>query len=379
MLSKAEKERYNRHLILNGFGEEAQLKLRQAKVFVIGAGGLGCPVLTYLTAAGVGKIGIVDHDIVSVSNLQRQTLYSQEDIGKSKAFVAKDKLLKQNPHVDITVFDVAFTSKNAERIVSEFDIVIDGTDNFPTRYLINDVCVLQDKVNVHGSINEFSGQVAIFNAKLGNVRSANYRDLYPVPPNPDEVKNCSETGVIGVLPGIVGNFQALETIKIITDIGEPLINKVLFYNALSQEMQTFNFEKDDENPITGLNPTQSKLIDYDEFCGIKKINKEMKSINVQDLKEMMDNKENFTLIDVREPFEYEAANLGGELIPMNTVPDNHEKFKKEGKVIVQCRSGARSANVVSFLEQNYGYENLYNLDGGILAWARIIDMNMKIG
>lgn len=379
MLSKAEKERYNRHLILNGFGEEAQLKLKKASVLVIGAGGLGCPLLTYLTAAGIGKIGIVDHDQVSLSNLQRQTLFTQEDIGKSKAYVAQEKLSKQNPFVDFIVFDVAFTSENAKRIVADYDIVVDGTDNFPTRYLINDVCVLNDKINVHGSINEFGGQVSVFNALIEGERSGNYRDLYPTPPNPKEVKNCAEAGVIGVLPGIIGNFQALETIKLITGIGDPLINKVLFYDALSQEVQKFSFEKDKNNPLTGENPTQNILIDYEEFCGVQKINKRMKSINVQELKEMMDNKENYTLIDVREPFEYEAANINGELIPMNTVPDNHEKFKKDGKVIVQCRSGARSANVVSFLEQNYGYENLYNLDGGIMAWARIIDMNMKIG
>lgn len=379
MLSKAEKERYNRHLILNGFGESAQEKLKNASVLVVGTGGLGCPALTYLTAVGVGKIGIVDNDIVDISNLQRQTLFSQEDIGKSKAFVAKEKLSKQNTHVEFTVYDVSLSSKNAERIVADYTIVIDGTDNFSTRYLINDVCVLNNKVNVHGSINEFSGQVSVFNALINNERSANYRDLYPEPPNPTEVKNCSEAGVIGVLPGIIGNFQALETIKLITGIGEPLINKVLFYDALLQEVQTFGFEKDENNPLNGKNPTQKELIDYEAFCGVKKINHKMKSVNVEELKKMMDAKDNITVIDVREPSEYEIANLGVELIPMNTVPNNHEKFKQEGKVIVHCRSGARSANVINFLEENYGYDNLYNLEGGIMAWAREIDLDMQVG
>ncbi|SFT89551.1 adenylyltransferase and sulfurtransferase [Lishizhenia tianjinensis] len=368
MLTEKEKVRYNRHLILQGFGEEAQLKLKEARVLVVGAGGLGSPLLSYLCAAGVGNIGIVDFDTVDVSNLQRQTLYKVEDVGSKKTRAAVEHLKAQNPYVNFEVFDLSLQADNIFEVIEDYDIVVDGTDNFPTRYLINDACVLKDKVNVHASINEFTGQLSVFNfLKKDGSRSANYRDIYPQPPAAGEVKSCSEAGVIGVLPGIMGSMQALEVVKVITGIGEVLCEKMMFYNGLTQETFNLSFQKDENNPLTRKENKQTTLIDYHEFCGVQNLNG-MKSINVQELKQWQAANENFTLIDVREQYEYDQANMDAQLIPMNEVPNNVEAFKKEGKVVVHCRSGARSANVIAYLEQNHGLENLYNLEGGILAW-----------
>lgn len=371
MLSDKEKERYNRHLILNGFGVEAQEKLKRAKVLVVGAGGLGSPMLSYLCAAGVGTIGVVDFDSIDASNLQRQTLFNVDDIGQQKVSSAISKLQLQNPFVQFNEHAVALTSNNIIEIIKPYDIVADGTDNFPTRYLINDACVLANKVNVHASINEFTGQIAVFNypEKDGNF-SPNYRDIYPEPPNPNEVQSCSEAGVIGVLPGIIGSMQALEVIKAITGIGEILKGKMKFYNGLTQESFSFNFEKDPNNPLRRKENRQESLIDYDAFCGVKKSNT-MKTVNVQELKSWMDGSEEFTLIDVREQHEFDEVNMGAELIPMNSVPNNVDAFRKEGKVVVHCRSGMRSANVIDYLEQTHGLDNLYNLEGGIMAWKAV--------
>ena len=368
MLTDKEKLRYDRHLILVGFGEEAQLKLKSAKVLVVGAGGLGSPLLSYLCAAGVGQIGIVDFDTVDASNLQRQTLYNVKDVGSLKTRAAVNHLQAQNPYVNFEVFDAALNSENIFDIIEEYEIVVDGTDNFPTRYLINDACVLEGKVNVHASINEFTGQLSVFNYlnKEGE-RTANYRDIYPQPPQADEVKSCSEAGVIGVLPGIMGSMQALEVIKVITGLGEVLCDKMMFYNGLTQETFNLSFSKDENNPLTREKDKQTTLIDYHEFCGIAK-QSNMKSINVQELKQWQAADENLTVIDVREQYEFDQANMGAQLIPMNEVPNHVDAFKKEGKVVVHCRSGARSANVISYLEQNHGLDNLYNLEGGIMAW-----------
>jgi len=376
MFSPEEKNRYARHFSLPGFGVASQEKLKQARVLVVGAGALGSPVLLYLGAAGIGHIGIIDGDTVEASNLHRQILYTTQDIGQSKARIAAQKLQEANPYIEIAVFETFISRDNAFKIAESYDIIVDGTDNFPTRYLINDLCVLTGKVNVHASILQFSGQLSVFHAPLPDgLRGPNYRDLYPNPPHPDEVVSCADGGVIGALPGILGSMQAMEVIKLVTGIGNPLIGQLWMYNTLLNTAQMINFEHDKNNPLTGSQPTIDTLIDYDFFCGIK--TKTMKTVNVQELKELLDNQADIQLIDVREPFENEICTLNGLLIPMNEVPSRVEEIAKDKQVIIHCRSGKRSGNIVEFLEQQYGYENLYNLTGGILAWAAEIDPEME--
>lgn len=361
-------KRYSRQIQLDNFGSKAQIELSKSKVLVIGAGALGCPVLLYLTAAGVGKIGIVDKDNVDLSNLHRQVLYSTEDIGLAKVQVAQKKLRAMNPEIEIQVFETFFTSENAFEISKPFDVIVDGTDNFPTRYLVNDVCVLKDKINVHGSIFQYSGQVSVFNFKdtQGN-RGPNYRDLFPVPPKTEDVVSCAEGGVIGALPGIIGSVMAMECIKVITGIGNVMSGKLQQINTLTGESHLLTFTADEANPLTGKQPTQFDLIDYNQFCNPQ--NKSiMKSVTVNDLKSMMENKEDFQLIDVRETFEFDEANMGGELIPLGEIPTRFAEITKDKKVVVHCKMGGRSANAIQFLEQNYGYDNLFNLEGGITAW-----------
>jgi molybdopterin/thiamine biosynthesis adenylyltransferase/rhodanese-related sulfurtransferase len=373
MLSKEELEHYSRQIRLDGFGESAQEKLKSAKVLVIGAGALGCPVLQYLTAAGIGKIGIVDGDKIERNNLHRQILYTENDLGKRKAEIAKTKLAALNSNIQITIFSTYLNSENAFEIANEYDIIIDGTDNFPTRYLVNDLCVLTDKVNIHGSIQQFSGQVSVFNAVLKDGgRSPNYRDLFPIPPNPNDVVSCAEGGVIGALPGIIGSTMTMECLKIITEIGEPLIGKLFQYNSLTHQSQLLNFTFDDENPLRGNPPKQTTLIDYQQFCGIK-TNKEMKEVTVAELKSMKDNKEDFQLIDVREIHEFKEKNLDGELIPLGEIPQRFAEISKDKKVVIHCKMGGRSANAINYLQQTHGYDNLYNLRGGIIAWLMEIE------
>lgn len=368
MFSKEELDQYSRQIRLDGFGESAQEKLKSAKVLVVGAGALGSPVLSYLAAAGVGNICIVDGDKVERSNLHRQILFTAEDIGQSKAACAMRRLRLMNPEIQITCREVFISAENAIELANEFQIIVDGTDNFPTRYLVNDLCVLNGKVNIHGSIQQFSGQVSVFNALLKDgERGPNYRDLYPMPPNPNEVVSCAEGGVIGALPGIIGSMMAMECIKAITGVGELLSGKLLQFDSLTGRSHLLTFTKDDENPLSGTNPKQSELIDYDQFCGLKKENK-MKSINVHELKEMMDNQEDFQLIDVREQFEYDEANMKGHLIPLKEIPSRFSEIDRSKKVVVHCKMGGRSANAIGYLEQNHGFENLYNLEGGIISW-----------
>jgi sulfur-carrier protein adenylyltransferase/sulfurtransferase len=378
MLTAEEIQRYARQISLPVFGKEGQEKLKQASVLVVGAGALGCPALTYLATAGVGHIGIVDGDVIELSNLHRQPLYTVEDIGKKKAVQAKERLLKLNPHLRIDTFETFITAQNAFELVEDFDVILDGTDNFATRYLINDCCVLKDKINVHASVLQFTGQLSIFNhLREDGTRGPNYRDIYPQPPKPGEVPSCAEGGVLGALPGILGTLQAVEALKVIAGIGEVLDGKLFLFDVLRFSTQVLSFQKDENNPLTGTHKTQTELIDYQEFCGIiKDIN--MKSVNVNELKAMIDNQEDFQLIDVREEYEYEAANLEGLLIPLGEVPARHEEISKDKPVIIHCRSGVRSANAIEFLEQNFGYTNLSNLEGGIMAWAREIDMNMQV-
>ena len=349
MLSGEEKKRYARHLILPEIGLEGQQKLNRAKVLVIGAGGLGCPVLLYLTAAGIGTIGVIDFDKVDESNLQRQILYNTEDIGKYKANVAKEKLAKQNSFVNIISHVLQLTSINALEIISQYDIVVDGSDNFATRYLVNDACVILNKILVFGSIYKFDGQASVFNYKAGPT----YRCLYPEPPIDGEMANCAEVGVIGVLPGIVGTLQANEVIKIITEIGDVLSGKLLTFDALTMQFNTFDIS---------LNPEHKNiynLIDYDSFCGITK------EISADELKEKIKLKQDFQLIDVREENEYQLKNIGGLLIPLNTLQNNLHKINKEKEVIVHCASGMRSKKAIAIFKEN-GFTNVYNLKNGLL-------------
>ncbi|MCZ8068919.1 MAG: molybdopterin-synthase adenylyltransferase MoeB [Bacteroidota bacterium] len=364
--SQEERERYSRHFVLPQFGESAQQKLLQSRVAVVGAGGLGCPVLQYLVAAGVGHIAIFDHDNVSLSNLQRQILYTAADLNQPKAQVAAEKLRALNQHVQIDPFVNQLNTSNALGLLKGFQLIIDCTDNFPTRYLLNDASVLLDIPLIYASIYRYEGQVAVFNYQ----RSANYRDLYPLPPRPEAVTNCEEGGVLGALAGIIGSMQANEAIKVLAGIGDPLVNRLLVFDSLTMDSQIIQIaNKNERKNILGL-------IDYDDFCNAPKKPTDMKEVTVQELKALKDSKANFQLIDVREPHEFDICNLDGELIPQAEIPHNVDKIAKDKQVVIHCRSGARSGNMVKWLESNHGFTNLYNLKGGILAWAKEIDTSM---
>lgn len=367
--SKEELARYNRHIIIPEFGLESQQKLKAAKVLVVGSGGLGSPVLLYLAAAGVGTLGIVDFDVVDDSNLQRQILFGVESVGIPKVEAARQRLLALNPHIKITLYNEQLTSKNALDIIKDYDVVADGTDNFPTRYLVNDACILTGKPNVYASIFQFEGQVSVFNHRNAKGESGpNYRDLYPTPPPPGLVPSCAEGGVLGVLPGIIGSMQASEVIKVITGVGETLSGRFFIFDALNFETRTFKISKRADNPISGKNPTITELIDYEQFCGMKAVEKPIKEISVKDLYDWQVKGEKFQLIDVREPHEYDIVNLGGELIPLATVSANADRIDRDKKVVVHCKMGGRSAKAIRELEEKYGFDNLYNLKGGVLAY-----------
>lgn len=364
--SKEERERYSRHLVLPNFGEAEQYKLRNSSVAVVGAGGLGCPILQYLVAAGVGSLLIIDHDVVSLSNLQRQILYSVDDLNLPKATVASIKLSRLNPNVKISTHISKIDASNALKLLKGFDVIVDCTDNFSTRYLLSDASVLLNIPLVYGSIFRYEGQVAVFNF----INGPTYRDLYPLPPLPDSVPSCEAGGVLGVLPGIIGSIQANEVIKIITGIGTTLSGKLLVLDAATMETQIIQIpNKNHSKKIFGL-------IDYDDFCNTQKKTTHMKEVTVQELKSLIDSNANFQLIDVREPHEYDICNLEGELIPQGEIPHNVDKIAKDKQVVIHCRSGARSGNMVKWLESNHGFTNLYNLKGGILAWAKEIDTSM---
>lgn len=371
-LSPEELARYSRHIAIPEFNLAAQKKLKTAKVLVVGSGGLGSPMLLYLTAAGVGHIGIVDFDVVDDSNLQRQVLFTVDDIGKSKATTAKTRLEKLNPHVKFTVYNNAFTKDNALEIIKDYDVVADGTDNFPTRYLVNDACVLAGKINVYASIFRFEGQVSVFNfLNKDGTRGANYRDLFPEPPPPGMVPSCAEGGVLGVLPGIIGSMQASEVIKVITGVGEPLNGRLFLFDAASFTTRILKVRKSSKTQI-------SKLINYEEFCGIgiEQDGDKIKEVTVHELKKWQIENVDFQLIDVRQPYEYEIANIGGELIPQNELAQNLDKISTNKKVIVHCRSGKRSADAIRDLQHLGNFENLYNLKGGILEYSKEIDSSI---
>lgn len=379
-LTAEEVKRYSRHLVLDEVGVSGQQKLKAARVLIVGAGGLGCPIALYLAAAGVGKLAIADHDTLDVSNLQRQILYSTQDVGQPKAVLAADKLRLLNPLIDVQAITERITSANALAVIREYDIVLDGTDNFPTRYLLNDACVLLDKALIYGSILKFEGQVSVLNfRKADGTRSANYRDLFPEPPSPDTVQNCEQAGVVGALPGIIGTLQASEAVKVIIGAGEPLSDRLLIFDALTLDQTIINIP--DRQSRTQI----KSLIDYEDFCGISQEKNKylagnqssiMKEVTVQELKKLKDTGADFQLIDVREPHEFDICNLDGELIPMSEIPYNVDKIAKDKQVVIHCRSGKRSGDMLLWLEKNHGFNNLYNLKGGILAWAKEIDPEM---
>lgn len=372
--SKEELERYSRHLIIPEFNIEGQRKLKNAKVLVVGTGGLGAPLLQYLAAAGVGTLGLIDFDVVDESNLQRQVLFSVNDIGRLKTEVAKERIESLNPHIKVITHNTYLTSSNALDIIKDYDVVADGTDNFPTRYLVNDACVILNKTNVYASIFRFDGQVSVFNytGKDGQT-GPNYRDLFPSPPPPGLVPSCAEGGVLGVLPGIIGSLQANEVIKVLTGVGEPLSGRLFLFDALTFKTTTLNIKK------SSSGQSITELIDYEAFCGIgneQDAEPMVPEITVDELKTLMDSGADFQLIDVREPYEYEIASLKGELIPLNDLESKIDKIHSDRKVVVHCRSGVRSAKAIQTLAENYGFQNLYNLKGGILAWAEKIDLDM---
>jgi molybdopterin/thiamine biosynthesis adenylyltransferase/rhodanese-related sulfurtransferase/molybdopterin converting factor small subunit len=371
VFTREELARYNRHIIIPEFGFEAQQKLKAAKVLVIGSGGLGSPVLLYLAAAGVGTIGIVDFDVVDDSNLQRQVLFGIDEIGKPKVEAAKRRLEALNPYIRLNIYNTHLNSQNALDILRDYDVIADGTDNFPTRYLVNDAAVLLGKPNIYASIFQFEGQVSVFNYrdKQGQL-GPNYRDLYPTPPPPGLVPSCAEGGVLGVLPGIIGSLQALEVIKVITGVGETLSGRFYIFDALNFESRTFRIRPREDNPISGKTPTITALIDYEQFCGMRAVEeKPLKEITVKELYDWQVKGEPFQLIDVREPHEYEIVNIGAELIPLATVAANSDRIDRDRKVVLHCKVGGRSAKAIRELEEKFGFTNLYNLKGGILAWV----------
>jgi adenylyltransferase/sulfurtransferase len=368
-LGAEELKRYSRHLIMPEVTREGQKRLKAASVLCIGAGGLGSPAALYLAAAGVGTLGIVDFDRVDLTNLQRQILHGTKDIGRSKLESARDRLLDINPEIQLELHECRFSSDNAEQIVTDYDFVVDGSDNFATRYLSNDVCVFAQKPNVYGSVFRFEGQATVFAPHLDGPC---YRCLFPEPPPPDSVPNCAQAGVLGVLPGIIGMLQAVETIKLILGIGEPLIGRLLHFDALKVHFRELKLRRDARCPVCGENPTIFAPIDYDQFCAGREEGI-VPAISVQELKRRMDASEGFQLIDVREPFEFEIARIeGAKLIPLGDIAERADELQREQPIIVHCHSGRRSAQGVRLLRER-GFTNVYNLEGGIDAWSDLID------
>src|SRR5437016_8640577 len=369
-LSNEEMTRYSRHLMMPEVTPEGQRRLKAARVLCIGAGGLGSPAALYLAAAGVGTIGIVDFDDVDLSNLQRQILHGTKDVGRGKLESARDRLRDINPEIDIELHQCRFSSENASEIVSKYDVVVDGSDNFATRYLSNDVCVFAQKPNVYGSVFRFEGQTTVFAPHLGGPC---YRCLFPEPPPPESVPNCAQAGVLGVLPGIIGMLQAIEAIKLIVGIGEPLIGRLLHFDALKIKFRELNLRRDPECPVCGENPTIFSPIDYEQFCGVRRDEEAIPAMSAHELKRKMDAREPFELIDVREKFEYEIARIdGAKLIPLREIAERADDLKREGPIVIHCHSGQRSAQAVRLLQQR-GFANVYNLEGGIDAWSDQVD------
>jgi adenylyltransferase/sulfurtransferase len=375
-LNAEEIKRYSRHLIMPEVGMDGQRRIKAGSVLCIGAGGLGSPAAMYLAAAGVGRIGIVDFDVVDYSNLQRQLLHTTNDVGRTKLESAKDKINALNPHVQVETFEEALSSDNAMRLFKGYDVILDGTDNFPTRYLVNDACVLMGIPNAYGSIFRFEGQASVFATKDGPC----YRCLYPEPPPPGLVPSCAEGGVLGVLPGVIGVIQATETIKLMTGIGNPLIGRFLIYDALNMKFRELRLRKDPDCPVCGTHPTVTKLIDYDQFCGITPAQDVSTGASVSEsditpveLKKKLDAGETPFILDVREPNEYQINRIAGStLIPLGELPRRYQELPRDREIITQCKMGGRSAKAQDFLK-TVGFTNVKNLKGGILEWIDKVD------
>jgi adenylyltransferase/sulfurtransferase len=378
-LTNDEIKRYSRHLIMPEVGVDGQRRLKAGSVLCIGAGGLGSPAAMYLAAAGVGRIGVVDFDVVDFSNLQRQIIHGTPDVGRSKLASAKDRLQAINPHIDIDTYETSVSSENALQLFAPYDVILDGTDNFPTRYLTNDACVLLGKPNAYGSIFRFEGQASVFATKEGPC----YRCLYPEPPPPGLVPSCAEGGVLGVLPGVIGVIQATEAIKLIAQIGEPLIGRFLIYDALRMRFRELKLKKDPDCPVCGTHPTVTKLIDYEQFCGLRpaaetsNVNQSQTSggleITATELKQRLDRGDKLRIIDVREPNEWQINRIpGAELIPLGEVPRRYAELDPEEEIVVQCKMGGRSAKAADFL-RSVGFKRVLNLKGGILDWIDKVD------
>jgi adenylyltransferase/sulfurtransferase len=372
-LNKDEILRYSRHLIMPEVGMEGQLKLKAARVLCIGAGGLGSPLIMYLAAAGVGTLGIVDFDVVDFTNLQRQIIHATSDVGRKKLDSAEQTIHEINPFVEVKKFETFLSSENALELFRDFDMVVDGTDNFPTRYLVNDACVLTGKPNVYGSIFRFEGQASVFATKEGPC----YRCLYPEPPPPGLVPSCAEGGVLGILPGLVGVIQATEAVKLILGSGDPLIGRLLLVDALGMKFRELKLRKNPDCPVCGTHPTVTKLIDYQQFCGIRGeeknvANEAIPQIQPEELKRRLDAGEDIFILDVREPHEYQICNLGGYLIPLNDLPKRVNELDSSRHIVAHCKMGGRSAKAVEFLRQA-GFKNVLNLAGGITAWSDKVD------
>jgi molybdopterin/thiamine biosynthesis adenylyltransferase/rhodanese-related sulfurtransferase len=375
-LSREEIRRYSRHLIMPEVGMDGQRKLKSSSVLLIGAGGLGSPLAMYLAAAGVGRIGIVDFDVVDFSNLQRQVAYSTSDIGTSKLKAVQERITGINPNVHVETYETQLTSENALEILKDYDVIIDGTDNFPTRYLVNDASVLLGKPNVYGSIFRFEGQASVFYAKEGPC----YRCLYPEPPPPGLVPSCAEGGVLGVLPGIVGTIQATEAIKLIVGQGDPLIGRLLLFDALTMKFRELRLRKNPACPVCGQKPTIHELIDYEAFCGIEPPPTDGESmrqweITPEELKAKLDRKDDVFILDVREPHEFEISNIGGYLISLGELPNRVNELDSSKEIVVYCHTGRRSQRAVEFLREA-GFKKIKNLVGGIEAWSTRIDPNV---
>jgi adenylyltransferase/sulfurtransferase len=378
-LSTNELSRYARHITLPEVGLEGQRRLKAARVLCVGTGGLGSPLLLYLAAAGIGTLGLVDFDIVDASNLQRQIIHSTLDLGRKKLDSAAEKLTALNPDLNVVKHDTMLSSANALEIFKDYDIIADGTDNFPTRYLVNDACVLSGKPNVYGSIFRFEGQASVFATEQGPC----YRCLYPEPPPPGLVPTCAEGGVLGILPGLVGVIQATEVIKLILGKGTSLAGRLLLVDALDMRFRELKLRKNPECPVCGVNPTVTQLIDYQHFCGIApepKIAPSEKNgipqISVKELKHRRDSGDDFFLLDVREPFEFQIAEIGGTLIPQNDVPHRLGEIPRDREIVVHCKGGGRSQKIAELLQQQ-GYTRVSNLAGGILAWSDEIDSSVR--
>jgi adenylyltransferase/sulfurtransferase len=377
-LSQQEVARYSRHLIMPEVASDGQKRLKASSILLIGAGGLGSPLALYLAAAGVGRLGLVDFDVVDFSNLQRQVLHGTPDVGRPKLQSARDRIQAINPEVQVDLYETRLTSANAMKLLAPYDIVIDGTDNFPTRYLVNDACVLLKKANVYGSIFRFDGQASVFFPPHGPC----YRCLYPEPPPPGEVPSCAEGGVLGILPGLIGCIQATEAVKLILGKGSPLIGRLLLYDALQMNFQEFKVRRNPKCPLCGDHPTITQLIDYEQFCGIRGQETPMAATTgegdatVEELKERLDRKEDLFILDVRQPEEFQICRIpGSKLIPLAELPQRVGELQKDRELIVHCKSGMRSLKATKFL-RDAGFKGARNLKGGILAWAQKIDPTM---